>query len=126
MSAEPSVRPAPPGPRYPLWVCVGVNLLAFPGLGTVLARRRVGYAQAAVMVTGFLMGMGCFVWFLAAVLALLQTGDEEAWRQHVRSGGAVGLAGVALCAVAWLWALASSIRLWREGRRAQAAAKDGA
>ena len=45
-----------------LWAIV--NQLAFPGLGTLMMGRRVGYAQAAVMLAGFFLTMGYLLWHL--------------------------------------------------------------
>ena len=113
MPAEPPAGKAEAAQRYKTWSCVAINLLAFPGLGTIWAGRRVGYLQATVMVAGFLMFLGYFVWFLAGMFQFLGSGDETAWQQHYRSGLGVALAGLGLCAIAWFWALASSIGLVR-------------
>jgi hypothetical protein len=99
--------------RNKLWACVAVNLLAFPGLGTIGAGQRFGYAQASVMVAGFLLFLGYFLWFVLGAFQFLSGGDHEAWEQHYRSGLWVGLAGLGLCVIAWFWALATSIRLMR-------------
>src|SRR5829696_7918265 len=61
------------GPRRPLsrqtaWGCLTANL-ALPGMGSLVAGRRVGYAQLAVAVTSMFLTLilsGPFVvWFLA-------------------------------------------------------------
>jgi hypothetical protein len=101
--------------RAQLWGCVAINQFAFPGLGTLLAGRRAGYAQAAIMIAGFLLVMAFLGWFFVCSARFLagSTGDEETWRAQYRSFGWAWKTGAVLCAVAWVWALASSIRIVR-------------
>ena len=99
--------------RYQTWTYVAINLLAFPGLGTVMAGRRIGYVQATLMVGGFILVLGYFGWTMAGLYQLSMSGDEVAWRHHFRTGIWAGLGGFALCLVAWVSALLSSIRMLR-------------
>ena len=46
------------------WVCVTINQAAFPGLGTILSGRRIGYAQATIMLAGFFMTMAFMLYYL--------------------------------------------------------------
>ena len=39
------------------WALAALNQLAFPGAGTVMAGRKIGYAQATIMVAGFVLVM---------------------------------------------------------------------
>src|SRR5437667_5708905 len=56
-------NPQPPK-RAPAWLWALVNQLAFPGLGTIMMGRRLGYLQAAIMLAGFFLTMGFLVWYL--------------------------------------------------------------
>lgn len=108
------------GRRVPPWACVMINQLAFPGLGTILAGRRIGYAQAAVMVVGFVLVMGYLILYLGASYRYLQTpgwtqADFEArYRPYLWAL----YDGIGLCLVAWIWSLRSSFALWRQARTA--------
>jgi len=101
--------------RSRAWTCAVINQLAFPGLGTIMAGRRIGYAQATVMVAGFILVMTFMgVWFLA----LFRLASDPAWTDahydaQWRSWGWAGLWGALLCGVAWCWALVSSIAIVR-------------
>jgi len=101
--------------KPPVWLCVTVNVLAFPGLGTIMAGRREGYVQAVIMVGGFILTVGFFIVYLAAVVHYLQNPlRPEAefhaayrrylWALYVGAG----------CSVAsWVWALVSSFCFYR-------------
>jgi hypothetical protein len=104
-----------PAKRTPVWLCVVINLLAFPGLGTVMAGRRIGYSQSVVMVMGFVLTVGYLLWYLfVAVRYMTNSGwTETEFQAHYRPYLWALYSGVGLCLVAWLWALASSIVLWR-------------
>jgi hypothetical protein len=98
------------------WLCAGINQLAFPGLGTVLAGRRIGYAQATLMVIGFalvMVFMGAY--FLAVFRILNSPGFEgEQYATSWRSWLWAGQWGSALSVLAWCWSLASSVSLVRQ------------
>ena len=111
-----------PGPRPRkrpnAWVCVAINLLAFPGMGTVMAGRRVGWIQAAIMLAGFCLAMAFMLVFIASAWQAIMTQDashlEEQLRPHARAGGL----GLILSAIAWCWSLVSSIAIIRDARKA--------
>lgn len=94
------------------------NQLATPGLGTWLAgRRTVGLLQMGLAFAGFFVVCAAF---LATVRAVWESAGGD-------SDFAVGLpaswkAGFVLFGIAWLWAAMSSVQLWREARRQDAAA----
>jgi hypothetical protein len=96
-----------------------MNQLAFPGLGTVMAGRRIGYYQAAVMLAGFTLTMGYMLWFLySSVLYLANTNwNEQDWAERYRPHLWMAKWGVALCLVAWVWSLISSVQILRQARR---------
>jgi hypothetical protein len=92
-----------------------INQLAFPGLGTIMAGRKIGYAQAVLMVAGFLMSVGFAGWVILCGVRYLQHPEwSEAYYRAQYQGYAGWLRwGLALCALAWLWALASSVAMVR-------------
>jgi 4a-hydroxytetrahydrobiopterin dehydratase len=86
-----------------------LNLLATPGLGSLLARRWIaGVGQLLLAVAGFTLFM---IWFVKVMTQLYGqiSGDVV-----VRPIGNFLIAGVALFAVAWLWSAVTSISLLRE------------
>ncbi len=55
------------------WFLLGANLFALPGLGTLLAGRRVaGAAQALLSTAG---AVACFVWLRAFFRRIAPTGS---------------------------------------------------
>jgi len=48
-----------PMDRLGAWLCLLANVIALPGLGSIIAGKRVGYAQALLALAGFgLTGYG--------------------------------------------------------------------
>jgi hypothetical protein len=94
-----------------------INQLAFPGLGTILAGRRIGYAQATLMVAGFILTMAFLIWYLvcAGRYAVNPTWSEQEFTSRYRPYLWSLYWGLALCAFAWVWALISSVQLLRRG-----------
>lgn len=82
-----------------------LNLLACPGLGTVLAGRRVGYLQLAAAVVGFGLFLGWFVWFFATILTRLDYPESGRWNWSVVMWGSLLFGG------AWFWSLFSSLAI---------------
>ena len=95
-----------------------MNQLAFPGLGTIMARRWTGYIQATIMVLGFCLFVGFMLVYFADVsrFALGELSDEQ-FRAHYRSWLWTLWGGLGLTVLAWLWALVSSIFILREASR---------
>ena len=108
----------PPAKRPPALLWAIVNQLAFPGLGTLMMGRRVGYAQAAIMLAGFFLTMAFLLWYLvcAARHAFNPNWDEAKFTSIYRPYIWSLYWGLGLCAVAWLWALFSSIAMVRKAR----------
>jgi hypothetical protein len=100
-----------------------MNQLAFPGLGTIMARRWTGYIQATMMVIGFCLFLGFMVVYFVAFsrFAIDQLSDEQ-YRALYRSWLWALWGGLGLTALAWFWALWSSIFIlgeaFRNSRRA--------
>jgi Ca2+/H+ antiporter len=103
-------RPANPLDRPTARACVLTNLLVLPGLGTLIAGKRTGYAQATLALTGFILTM---LWAVRLIAIWIRTNyfpctiDTYFW---------IGMTGAALFAIGWLWALASSLRILRVAR----------
>ena len=99
-----------------------MNQLAFPGLGTVWAGRCGGRVQVALMLAGFFVTTGfmCGVIFNMLHLALdfSDQGAEPSWAKY-RPYFWIGGIGLGLCAVAWFWALNSSLGILRDQRRSK-------
>ena len=91
-----------------------MNLLVLPGLGSFLARRRIaGAAQA--MLAG--VGAGLSVWWLALLARQWAQDGYFPW-----DGGndfRIGVTGVLVFAVAWVWSLATSLAVLRAARSRQ-------
>ena|SRR6185503_7447530 len=102
--------------RRRAWVCVAINQFAFPGLGTIMAGRRVGFPQAAVMVLGFSLATAFMLWFIFCALRLMLSVDwsEDQFHAAYYPFKWAGKTGLALCIAAWCWALTSSIAILRE------------
>jgi hypothetical protein len=93
-----------------------LNQLATPGLGSLIAGRRLaGAGQLALAVAGFSF---VILWFVAVMRQFygLIEGNVE-----VKPVGWIGLTGLVVFAAAWLWSLVTSISLIREARRNRAA-----
>jgi hypothetical protein len=89
------------------WACLVANLFGIPGMGTVMAQRWEGVPQLALAIVG---GILLTWWLVAFALAFLRTMTIPA------PGGPdlrLGLWGVGLFGVAWVWALASSVAVLR-------------
>ena len=114
------------GSREPLTrekarMCFGINL-GFPGSGSLMAGRLVGYPQILMTLSGILLsmlfGLRFIGWFMANWSRLQNpNGDpmenlHELWLQ-VRWA----LLGIVLFAVAWLWGLVSGLMILAAARK---------
>jgi hypothetical protein len=99
-------------------MCLGMNALAFPGLGTIMAGRAMGYVQAALMSVGFFMSTGFMIWYLVSSVGALNrfmlTGVQEDLSQRFKPWLWVLWLGLAISALAWGWSMVSSLMLLRE------------
>ena len=92
--------------RPKAWSCLVSNLLVLPGIGSVMAGRRSGYAQIILGLVGFGLTM------VAAVRFVL------AWGQEFELPNDPGLyrmaiIGIAMFLAAWFWSLFTSLTLFR-------------
>ena len=95
-------------------ICVTLNLLVLPGLGTIIAGRRSGWLQAVLALVGFGLNIAWALWFFARFLR------SEELPEDLTAHVWLALTGVALFLVAWLWTLASSLQILREARTTKA------
>ena len=111
-----------PGPRPPLdrqtaWGCLTTNLLVLPGLGSVAAGRKTGYAQAAFALVGLVLSGAFASWFFTAWFhAPRAPADVDELKQFFVGGMAyvkAGGIGFACFLLGWFWALATSINIVR-------------
>jgi len=113
------------GPRQPLsrqtaWGCFTSNL-AFPGFGSLLAGRRVGYFQIPFTVVGLgltlICGVPTLAWGFSNYTRIQQNQDDpvealsEMWL-HFRWP----LLGIAVFFLGLLWALATSLSIMAKAR----------
>jgi hypothetical protein len=116
-----SLSPRGPLDRATAWGCLTSNL-AIPGTGTLVAGRRSGYVQGLLALAGtgltLVFGLRFIGWYVANYARLQQEGmDPFAVVGEIWMAVRWALLGLALFAVAWLWALGSSLLIMREARR---------
>jgi fluoride ion exporter CrcB/FEX len=93
------------------WACLFTNVVGVPGLGTLMAQRWEGVPQLILAVIG---GVLLTWWLIAFMIAELRTMELPP-----PGGPALGLVlwGLAFFTAGWLWALASSVAVFRATRR---------
>jgi hypothetical protein len=102
----------PPRNRAEAWRYALLNQLAFPGLGTILAGRNVGFAQAAIMLAGFFIAMGYICWFIFHQLRLLfdMSASAPQFNEARFAHWWIGALGFGLCFISWLWSFVSCVQ----------------
>lgn len=102
------------------WTCFVVNQLVCPGIGTIIAGKRIGFVQAVVMIAGFCMALTYGLMYINAAykFTLDASATETQWKA-MQPPVWMGLTGFAFCGIAWFWSLCSSIRTFHESRRRQ-------
>src|SRR5260221_1432235 len=85
--------------------CFLINQLATPGLGSLMGRRYLaGTGQLLLALTGF----GLIVaWFICLMIQIVHQANEEGG--SAPSVAWLGEAGAVVFAVAWVWALVTSL-----------------
>lgn len=89
-----------------------MNVAATPGLGSWMGRRRkAGAAQMTLALTGFFLVAG---WMFAKTLGgLKEAGVPIVFPQFILDHqAAVGLAGVVIFGLAWVWSVVTSISIY--------------
>jgi hypothetical protein len=101
------------------WVCAGINQFAWPGLGSIMGGRAVGFVQAALMLIGFILFLGFFLFYLKNMWAWAANpqGTEEDFRAGYRPYMWTWMVGLGLCVFSWSWSLATTITLIRSAPR---------
>jgi hypothetical protein len=116
------------GSRHPLspqtaWGCLTTNL-ALPGFGSLMAGRTTGYVQGLLGVGGLVLtmvfGLRFIVWYFANWARIQDPGDSFEMLHDLWLALRWALAGMAIFAAAWLWALFTSIAIVRDAKRAEA------
>ena len=111
------------GPRGPLsrqtaWGCFTANL-AFPGIGSLMAGRKVGYAQAVLgfggLAMSLLFGIPFIYWCLANWARLYgDQADPGATMTELGSHVLWPAEGIALFGAGLIWALRTSFLILNE------------
>lgn len=118
MRMKPSSASAKPS-RIKARNAVLLNLLGTPGLGSLLAGRVwEGIGQLCFFLPGFVLFT---IWALTNVVHQSQLAFSET-PPEPNTWGRKAVAGLVMCAVAWLWSLITSVSLHREAAAANAAA----
>jgi hypothetical protein len=88
-----------------------MNQFATPGLGSLMAGRYMsGAGQLLLSLTGFGLVVGWFVCVTIQFVRVMDTGTQPA------SVAWLGIMGVIVFAMAWLWALSTSLQILRAAR----------
>ena len=88
-----------------------MNQFATPGLGSLMAGRRLaGAGQLLLFLAGFVLYC---VWVFKDLAQYYSLMFSDAQPEHVGWNG-MATTGVVLCVAAWLWSLVTSLRLMRE------------
>ena len=103
-------------PKQPLsppqaWACLLTNLLVLPGLGSIMARRRVGYVQAVIVLAGVMLTAVCVVELLGEIVSRQQV--PENWHSYLWWGGG----GIGAFAAGWCWSAWDSLQMVRQAKR---------
>jgi hypothetical protein len=101
--------------------CLTTNL-ALPGFGSLVAGRVSGYAQAALSVGGTILttvfGVRCIVWFLSNWSRLrAPQADPVAVLDQMWLSMRWAVLGIGIFAVAWIWALGTSLAILRGAKK---------
>ena len=95
------------------WLVTGINLLAWPGIGTYVGGQKVvGAIQAALALAGGLLSLSLIVVLFRLAMKLDSTHfDTESFMEA--NGTLIGLGGggLGLLAISWVWAAVSSFQI---------------
>ena len=97
------------------WVLAAINQAAFPGLGTILSGRRIGYVQATLMLVGFFLTMAFMLYYLVCATHYATTAiwTEAEFSSKYKPYLWALYWGIGSCITAWIWSLASSSQILR-------------
>lgn len=92
--------------------CALLNLLATPGLGSLIGGRFVaGAGQLALAIVGFVL---LLVWLSTVISGYYGMIADQL--SEPKSHAALGIAGATVFAASWCWSLLTSISLLRQAR----------
>lgn len=94
--------------RIGAWLCLLANVIAVPGLGSIIAGRRIGYVQALLALTGFGLTLSWAMWAISEWNRTKHVPIALEW--HL----GVGTVGALLFLAAWIWAFVSGTKVIRE------------
>ncbi len=104
--------------RKRIITCVLLNLVATPGLGSVMAQRWVaGIGQIILSLAGFVLMMIWFFQVMKSYYGQMFSSDGTEHRPIVLTGL---ILGAGLFAVGWFWSLVTSLSLMREAKNSEA------
>ncbi len=100
--------------------CLVANA-CFPGSGSLLAGRRVGYAQMALMTLGFALSMAWFglmlkIWIRTKSFPYPADWFDNGFPPEFWRAMFVGLAGIGLFAFAWIWSMLTGLFIMSEAK----------
>ena len=89
-------------------MCLLVNLCAWPGLGSVLARRRIGYVQMLLAVGGLFTVVSALYKFMGMIW---EETRYPTWHDHFVLQ-AIG--GIGAFVMSWIWSFVTSLSIRKE------------
>lgn len=93
------------------WACLMTNVLVLPGAGTMAGGRKLsGLVQTLVALLGFVL---VCAWMVYWVSDMVRTGVPSV---GLGPHGDLGLVGLLLAVVSWVWGLVSGLAILREAR----------
>ena len=95
------------------WVVTGINLLAWPGIGTYVGGQKVvGAIQAALALAGGLLSLSLIMVMFRFVMKLDSVQfDTDSFMEANGTLLGLGGGGLGLLAIAWVWAAVSSFQI---------------
>jgi hypothetical protein len=109
---SPTLQPQPDAKRR-LNLAL-INQLGYPGVGTVLAGKKIGYTQAALMTLGLAISLIYFYKILqelVPVLAQMNTLSQDELLALYKPHAWIGQTGFAVSLASWIWSLFSTIAI---------------
>ena len=100
------------------WIVAGINLLAWPGIGTYVGGHKVsGAIQAAMALIGGVLSLALIVVLFRFAMKLDSTHfDTESFMEANGMLFGLGGGGLGLLAFAWVWAAVSSFLIVNESK----------
>ena len=95
------------------WIVAGINLLAWPGIGTYVGGHKVsGAIQAAMALIGGVLSLALIVVLFRFAMKLDSTHfDTESFMEANGTLLGLGGGGLGLLAISWVWAAVSSFQI---------------